>query len=131
MNHQQLLTQFREELAKLSLEVELSGAMSQHDINNICENVFCGIFKELYGFKNLRNLNAEERKNFPGIDLADVEAKVAIQVTSEKTIDKIKASLETFIEHNLHKETSGNSQPSVITTGSHSFENSYSQNIRM
>jgi len=104
LNHQQLLTQFREELAKLSLEVELSGAMSQHDINNICEYVFCGVFKELYGFKNLINLNAEEKKNFPGIDLADDEAKVAIQVTSEKTIDKIKASLKTFIEHNLHKK---------------------------
>ena len=104
MNQLQLLNQFREELTKLSDEVRLSVAMGHLDINKICENVFRGVFKELYGFKNLRNLNAEEKKNFPGIDLADVEAKVAIQVTSEKTIDKIKASLKTFIEHNLHKK---------------------------
>ena len=104
MNHQQLLNQFREELANLSRQVELSVAMGFYDINKICENVLCGVFKEIYGFKYLRNLNSEEKKNFPGIDLADDEARVAVQVTSEKTLDKIKDSLTTIIKHNLHKK---------------------------
>ena len=84
--------------------MELSGAMGLYDINKICENVLCGVFREIYGFKYLRNLNSEEKKNFPGIDLADDEVKVAIQVTSEKTLDKIKDSLTTIIKHNLHKK---------------------------
>lgn len=104
MNHRQLVNQFCDELAKLSLEVEISGAMDHHDINKICEDVFCGVFREIYGFKNLRNLNTEQKKHFPGIDLADDEAKVAIQITSEKTIDKIKDSLTTFLNHNLQEK---------------------------
>ena len=104
MKHLQLINQFREELAKLSEEVRLSVAMDQYDINKICENVFCGVFREIYGFKNLRNLNDAGKKNFPGIDLADDEAKVAIQVTSEKTLGKIKDSLKTFIKHNLQEK---------------------------
>ena len=78
--------------------------MGHLDINKICEDVFCGLFKELYGFVNIRNLNEEDKQNFPGIDLADDEAKVAIQVTSTKTVDKIKDSLTKIIEHGLHEK---------------------------
>ena len=78
--------------------------MGHLDINKICEDVFCGLFKELYGFENIRNLNEEDKQNFPGIDLADNEAKVAIQVTSTKTVDKIKDSLTKIIEHGLHEK---------------------------
>ena len=104
MKHLQLINQFREEITKLSREVELSVAMGHYDINKICEDVFCDVLMEIFSFKKLRNLNKEEKKNFPGIDLADDEAKVAIQVTSDKTLDKIKDSLTTFISHNLHKK---------------------------
>ena len=65
MKHTELLNQFREELARLSHEVETSVAMSHLDVNRICEDVFCGIFKELFGFNNLRNLNYEEKQNYP------------------------------------------------------------------
>ena len=77
--------------------------MGHFDVNKVCEDVFCGIFRELFGFKNLRNLNEEEKKNFPGIDLADDEARVAIQVTSDKTLEKIKTSLEIIIKYALHE----------------------------
>ena len=103
MKHLQLIDQFREELTKLSHEVKMSVSMEHYDINKICEEVFCGVFIEIFGFKNLRNLNKEEKNNFPGIDLADDEAKVAIQVTSEKTLGKIKDSLKTFINYNLQE----------------------------
>ena len=78
--------------------------MGHFDINKICEDVFCGVFKGLYGFENLRNLNEDERQNYPGIDLADDEAAVAIQVTSDKTLEKIKDSLKTIIKHQLHEK---------------------------
>ena len=100
----EIINQFREDLSSLSREVESSVAMGHFDINKICEDVFCGIFKELYGFKNLRNLNGEERQNFPGIDLADDDARVAIQVTSDKSLDKIKDGLGKIIRHGLHEK---------------------------
>jgi hypothetical protein len=42
--------------------------------------------------------------NFPGIDLADDEKRVAIQVTSTATSEKIKHSLSEFVEHELYKQ---------------------------
>lgn len=65
MKHVRLINQFSEELAALSWEVETSVAMGLLDINKICEDIFCGLFRELYGFENIRNLNREEKKNFP------------------------------------------------------------------
>ena len=64
MKQLELINQFREGLSEVSREVELSSAMSLYDINLICENLFCGIFKELFEFSNLRNLNEDEKKNF-------------------------------------------------------------------
>lgn len=104
MKHSELLNQFREELAKLSLEVEASVAMGHFDTNKICEDLFCPIFRELYGFANLRNLNEALGPNHPGIDLADAEAGVAIQVTSDKTLEKVKNSLKIITKHRLHEK---------------------------
>ncbi|MCY4363214.1 MAG: SMEK domain-containing protein [Gammaproteobacteria bacterium] len=106
MNQQILINYFRRELAVLTSEVEMSVKAGHFDINSICEDVFCDLFKVLYGFRSLRNLNIDEKKNFPGIDLADDEAKVAIQVTSDKTIRKIKSTLVKVIQHNLHRKYS-------------------------
>ncbi|MEQ8837260.1 MAG: SMEK domain-containing protein [Lacipirellulaceae bacterium] len=104
MKHIGIINQFREELTALSQEVESAVAMGHFDINKICEDVFCGIFKSLYGFENLGNLNEDEQQNFPGTDLADDQARVAIQVTSDKSLDKIKDSLEKIIKHKLHEK---------------------------
>lgn len=101
MKHIALINSFREELSRLVVEVEASVAMNQLDINKICEDVFCGLLRELYGFKALRNLNSEEKVNYPGIDLADDEARVAIQVTSDKSLDKVKDTLGKVIKHDL------------------------------
>jgi len=104
VKHVEVINQFREKLSDLSKEVEITVAMSHFDLNRICEDVFCGLFKELYGFNNIRNLNEEEKQNYPGIDLADDEAKVAIQVTSDKSLNKVKDSLTKIINHDLHKK---------------------------
>ena len=104
MKHVEVINQFREEIARLSLEVEASVAMGHFDVNKICEDVFCGLFRELYGFKGLRNLNEQEKANFPGIDLADDEARVAIQITSDKSIEKVKDTLKKVIDHRLYEK---------------------------
>ena len=76
--------------------------MGQLDINKISEDVVCGLFRELYGFQALRNLNSAEKENYPGIDLADDDAKIAIQVTSDKSLTKLKDTLRKVIQHGLH-----------------------------
>lgn len=103
MKHVELINQFREEIARIAHEVESSVAMGHFDLNKICEDVICGLFKELYGFESLRNLNKDEKLNFPGIDLADDDARVAIQVTSDKSLDKVKDTLEKAINHRLYE----------------------------
>jgi hypothetical protein len=102
LKHIDLINQFREEIALLVREVETSVAMGHFDINKICENVVLGLFRELFGFAELRNLNEEEKQNFPGIDLADDNARVAIQVTSERSLDKVKDTLQKVVNHKLY-----------------------------
>jgi hypothetical protein len=99
-----LINQFREILSQVVREVEISSSSSHFDINLVCENLFCGLLKELYGFNKLRNLNADEKKNYPGIDLADDEEKICIQITSDKRIDKIKETLNKIITHNIYQK---------------------------
>ncbi|SES21445.1 hypothetical protein SAMN04490244_107144 [Tranquillimonas rosea] len=77
--------------------------MGHLDINKISEDVACGLFRELYGFSHLRNLNDEEAMNFPGIDLADDEARVAIQVTSDKSLEKVKSTIQKILDHKLYE----------------------------
>ena len=101
MRHIELINGFCENLSRLVYEVKASVAMNQFDINKICEDVICGLMRELYGFEALRNLNNEVKENHPGIDLADDEARVAIQVTSDRSLDKVKETLRKVIKHGL------------------------------
>ena len=101
MKHIELINGFRENLYRLVVEVKASVAMNHFDVNKICEDVICGLMRELYDFEDLRNLNSEEKVNYPGIDLADDEARVAIQVTSDRSLDKVKETLRKVIKHGL------------------------------
>ena len=96
MKHISLINEFREELSSLSREVNFSLSMSHFDINKVCEDLFCGLFRELLGLTKVRNLNNEEKQNFPGIDLADDQARIAIQLTATSTIGKIKDTISTL-----------------------------------
>ena len=75
--------------------------MQLFDINKVSEDLMLGVLRDVYGWAGLRNLNAQEKANFPGIDLADDGARVAIQVTATPTLDKIKSTIATFLKHNL------------------------------
>ncbi|MEW8192557.1 MAG: SMEK domain-containing protein, partial [Candidatus Thiodiazotropha sp.] len=104
MKHQNLLNELRDALSQFAHQIETAGAMQLYDINKISEDLICGLMRELFDLPNLKNLNAEKKKNYPGIDLADDTARVAIQVTATSGIEKIKGTLETFISHDLHNE---------------------------
>ena len=85
-------------------QVRGAGALGQTDINKVSETVLIPLFAEVYGYRKLRNLNTTERANYPAIDLADDEARVAFQITSRADLEKVKDTLRKFADHKLYKK---------------------------
>lgn len=81
-----------DELTAVSQQVKSRAGLQLFDLNRCLEDFFKDILNIVYGYK-LKNLN-EDRSNNPGLDLGDEAAKVAFQVTSTKTSDKINKTLE-------------------------------------
>jgi hypothetical protein len=79
-------------------EIKGATAMNRTDANHASEVVLLRILSQLFHCPNLRNLNEVERLNYPGIDLADDEARVAFQVTSTRNSGKIKETLSMFVK---------------------------------
>jgi hypothetical protein len=79
-------------------------AMTHTDINHIAETVLIPLFREVYGFQRLKNLNSTQGANYPGIDLGDEEARVAFQITSTSNSDKINHTLELFTQYKLYEK---------------------------
>lgn len=104
MNLEKTLQKIRCLMSLFVTEIKAATAMQQTDINKVSENVVIPLFAEVYGYKNLKNLNFTEGSNFPGIDLADETARVAFQITSTPTLDKVKHTLEKFIEYKLYEK---------------------------
>jgi tetratricopeptide (TPR) repeat protein len=73
-------------------------AMGRTDFNLVAENIVLPIFRELYDYSHLQNLNVGKSGNFPAIDLADDVERVAIQVTSTGSLEKVKHTLEEFLK---------------------------------
>ena len=82
--------------------IKCTTAMELTDSNLITENILIPLFKLVYGFEELVNLNIESA-NFPVIDLADKSRQVAIQVSSTVDLAKVKATLSKFFDYKLNK----------------------------
>lgn len=87
-------------LSVLRYVVTANTKRGRHDIATDAENFFAGFFNRLLHWQ-LDNLNLTEYKNYPAIDLGDKKRRVAIQVTAENGVDKIKATLDAFYDHDL------------------------------
>jgi hypothetical protein len=83
-------------------QVKLAG--ERIDINLVSETVLIPLFADVYGYENLENLNLTEGKNYPGIDLGDKTARVAIQVTATANSEKVKDTLRTFVKYKLYEQ---------------------------
>jgi hypothetical protein len=98
-----LQTRIAELLSIFVTQIKSHTAMGRTDINRVAESVLIPILKEVYGYQSLKNLNDFNGiNNYPAIDLGDETAKVAIQVTATPDSEKIKHTLEKFLEHGLH-----------------------------
>ena len=114
--------------------------MQLYDSHKVSEQVICGLMRELYGYSGMRNLNTEQ-SNFPGIDLADDAARIAIQVTATADLAKVKHTVDTFVKHDLHHrydhlviyiltaKQSSYSQPAVDVVSGSNFAFSVTEDI--
>lgn len=92
----------RELMSFFVTQVKLAG--ERIDINLASENILIPLLGEIYEYSNLKNLNETEGRNYPGIDLGDKVAKVAIQVTATANNEKIKDTLRKFVEYRLYEQ---------------------------
>lgn len=93
----------RELMSIFVAQVKGATAMGQTDINHVAETVLVPLFAEVYGYTHLKNLNFAKGQNYPGIDLGDDVAAVAIQVTSDPSSKKVQETLQKFVDYELHK----------------------------
>lgn len=96
-----LIGRIIDDLGKLLWQVDLRNKVGLLDLTKFCEDFFKELLNTVFDFR-LRNLNAL-RTNEPGIDLGDQANKVAYQITSTKTSQKINATLEN-ITHQQKEE---------------------------
>lgn len=96
-----LQEKIKELLLMFSFRVKQENISDRYDINRISETIMVPVLRLLYDYKKLRNLNYTDEKNYPGIDLADDEAKIAFQVTSTADNQKVKHTLEQIKKYHL------------------------------
>lgn len=65
------------------------------------EDLYCDLLNTALEYE-LRNMNWVD-DNFPAIDLGDDEEKLAVQITSTGTADKVKRTLTRFYDHKLNQ----------------------------
>lgn len=91
---QAIIDDIHMKLSMFSVCTMLQNSVGFFNLNHHAEDLFCGIlnqFKVNEGW-NLSNVNTKTL-NHPGFDLIDVEKRVVVQVTSERTLSKLKDAL--------------------------------------
>lgn len=114
MRSQNLQNRITELFSFFVTEVKGHTAMGKTDINRIAETVLIPLLKEVYGYRDLKNLNDSKGNNYPAIDLGDETAKIAIQVTATPDSEKIKDTLRGFIKYE-HYQTYERVQIYILT----------------
>lgn len=102
IENDRVLDSIIEQLINLSKFVLLKNSVGKYDINVECENLFCDLLNLIFNW-NLVNLN-QLQCNYPAIDLADINRRICIQVTSENTKRKVSETIEKFKEKKLDKK---------------------------
>ncbi|ELA6982052.1 SMEK domain-containing protein [Vibrio parahaemolyticus] len=90
--------ELRDAVSRIISQVNLATKQGRLDVNLTLEDALIPVLKEVFSLQRLINLNAKQ-KNFPGIDLGDEYDRVAFQVTSTSGLQKVKKTLNVFIEN--------------------------------
>ena len=103
-NREVLLDELKDILAVYAKRVE----MEEGKLSDASESFYCGLLNAMMG-GNLKNMN-REKPNFPAIDLGDdapvaldgKAVRLAVQITSTGTRQKVRHTLGEFFSNNLH-----------------------------
>lgn len=101
MTKSKQMERVRELIAIWLSKIRVDNDCDYFDINKDAEDIARRLLNLVLEL-DLINLNQEQQRNFPGIDLADQEAGIAVQVTSERSSTKIKHCLNLFVKNQLH-----------------------------
>lgn len=101
MKQLEIENQLRDVVSRIITQVELATKQNRRDINLALEDAFIPILKPIYNLPNLINLN-RKHKNYPGIDLGDDHDRVAFQITSTTSLEKIKETLKQFVDKEFY-----------------------------
>ncbi|MGK7928044.1 MAG: SMEK domain-containing protein [Spirulina sp.] len=106
MNRLNLENRINELIVHFVRLVKGSASMGRTDINKVGEITIAKfLFREICHYENLENMNfSEDDPNYPGIDLGDKIARVSMQVTATRKLEKVQKTLRQFIKHELYKE---------------------------
>lgn len=102
MNKEVALKEVLYWLSHLSTSARLGGKIHFFDLNVVAEDFYAELLNIIYDW-NLVNLN-HTNLNSVAVDLGDVNMKVAVQVTSDRTKLKIQKTLDKFESHKLSKD---------------------------
>lgn len=100
MNRKDSIDKIAKFLARFSEEVRSYNDAGLYDINIHAENALIPILNAVFDIQ-LQNANSLNKKNFPAVDLVDFNNRIAFQVTSTSSIDKVKNTLVKFTNHDL------------------------------
>lgn len=78
-------------------EVRSNVSSGRTDILIDAESVFCGVFNMVYDYKLVRP--TEYRRNYPAVDLIDQDKRVAVQITSTNTRQKVRRTADSFLRY--------------------------------
>jgi hypothetical protein len=102
LKRQELISEALRYLAYLKSQVEIANSLNLTDINKHAEDFYRELLNLVYGY-DLKNINIEEQ-NATAIDLGDEKQKIAIQVTSTQSLEKIKKTFSSFIGKKLNEK---------------------------
>lgn len=103
MNQQKSLLRISQLLSRFSEQVDILNCNGEFSINIHAENILIGILNVIFDCK-LENVNYQENRIYPAIDLRDKGKRLAIQVTASSNLAKIKHTLSEFIANGLYKD---------------------------
>lgn len=119
-NQQREVREIKEYIKKWIYEIEISNSLNYFDINKVSEGVCLRLLNLIYNY-NLKDLN-KEKINFPGVDLGNTaSSKIAFQITSDSSANKIKKNLKTFKDLELSKKFTNGVRFLILSTKKKKF----------
>ncbi|WP_179006170.1 SMEK domain-containing protein [Winogradskyella forsetii] len=96
------------DLLRYTEKIYDEGIFNKHNEKINAEDFFCRLFKLIYGWSDLVNLNYLE-SNSAGIDLYSANQKIAIQITTiqSKEKEKVEGTIKKVLKHHSDKKIEG------------------------